>query len=52
MVVGDVAGIARVSFAGDMGEGVPDGGAATVLVDRTLDLVGSGGGSPKEAGRK
>ena len=47
-VVGDVAGLALEGFAGGVGEGIPDGGAAAVLVDSAFDLIGGGGGAPDE----
>ena len=47
-VVGDVAGLALIGFAGSVGEGVPDGGAAAVFVDSAFDLIGGGGGAPDE----
>ena len=51
VVVGrDVAGVAVEHLAGRAGEGVPDGRAATVLVERPLDLVRGGGRAPEEVG--
>ena len=38
--------------AGFGGEGVPDRRSAPVLVDRTLDLIGGGRGTPGEPGRE
>ena len=52
VIVGDVAGVSVVGLAGGVGEGVPDGGAATVFVDCAFDLIGGGGGAPEEAFRK
>ena len=51
-VVGDVGGLALEGFAGGMGEGVPDGGAASVFVDGAFDLVGGGGGAPEKVLRE
>ena len=48
-VIGDVAGVAVGGFAGDVGEGVPDRGAAAAFADGAFHLVGGGGGAPQEA---
>ena len=45
-VTGDVAGVPVVDLAGGVGEGVPDGGAAAVVLCAALHLVGGGGASP------
>ena len=47
-VVGDVGGLALKGFAGSMGEGVPDGGAAAVFVDSAFDLIAGSGCAPEE----
>ena len=52
VVAGDVAGVAVQDVARRMREGVPDRGAASVLVYGALDLVGGGRGAPQEAFRK
>lgn len=49
VVVGYVAGVAVVGLAGSVGEGIPDGGAASVDVDGAFNLIGSGGGAPAKA---
>jgi hypothetical protein len=43
VIVGDVAGVSVVGLAGSVGEGVPDGGAAAIFVDRAFDLIGGRG---------
>ena len=52
VIVGDVAGVSVVGLAGDVGEGVPDGGAAAIFVDGAFDLIGGGGGAPEKSLRK
>src|SRR5579875_1906053 len=49
VVVGDIAGIVVVNFAGNVGEGVPDVRAAAAFFGSAFDLVGGGGASPKES---
>jgi hypothetical protein len=51
MVVRDVAVVARPGATRRVAEGVPDGGAAPVLVDRSFDLVSSGCDPPQDVGR-
>ncbi len=48
VVAGHRSRVAVADGAGARGEGVPDRGAAAVLVHRSLDLVGGGGGTPAE----
>src|SRR5215472_14840706 len=52
VVVGYVASIPVVGLAGDVREGVPDGGAAAVFMNGAFDLIGCGGGAPKETLRE
>ena len=52
VVAGDLAGVPAQDGSGDPGEGVPDGGRASVLGDGPLDLVGRGGHAPHEVGRE
>src|SRR6185312_7999439 len=49
VVAGDVAGVAVLDDAGEAAEGVPDRVGAPVLVRRSLDLVGGGGGAETES---
>ena len=51
-VVGNVGGLALKGFAGSVGEGVPDGGAASVFVDSAFDLVAGSRGAPDEVLRE
>ena len=51
-IVGDVGGLALKGFAGSVGEGIPDGGAAAVFVDRAFDLIGCGCCAPEEVFRE
>src|SRR5690606_33627804 len=48
VVAGQVAGVAVGHQAGGVGEGVPDGRPAAVLVPGTLHLVGGRGRTPQE----
>ena len=48
LVARDVPGVPVTDRAGDPAERVPDGGAASVLVHRPLDLVGGRGDAPQE----
>ena len=43
VIIRYVPGVAVVGFAGSVGEGVPDGGAASVFVGGAFDLIGSRG---------
>jgi hypothetical protein len=52
VIVGDVAGVSVVGFAGGVGESVPDGSAAAIFVDGAFDLIGGGGGAPEESIRE
>ena len=49
-IVGDVAGVAVMRFAGRVREGVPDRRLAAIFSDGAFDLVGGGGAAPEEAG--
>ncbi len=49
VVAGHRTRVAVADGAGAGSEGVPDRGAAAVLVHRSLDLVGGGGGTPAES---
>ena len=49
-IVGDVAGVAVVRFAGSVRERVPDRRLASVFVDRAFDLIGGGGAAPEKSG--
>ena len=51
-IAGDVAGVAVGDPAGRMGEDVPIGLPAPILVDRALDLIGGGRAAPAEIGRE
>ena len=49
LVAGDVPGVAVQDVARRVGEGVPDGDAAPVLVHRAFDLIGGGCRTPQKA---
>jgi hypothetical protein len=48
VVGGHASGVAAAHGPRPLGERVPDGGAATVEIDATFDLVGGGGDPPEE----
>ena len=51
-IPGDIARFALMSFAGRVGENVPNGRAAAFYGNRALNLIGAGGATPEKIGRK
>src|ERR1700677_312106 len=49
-IPGDIARFALMSFAGRVGENVPNGRAAAFYGNRALNLIGAGGATPEKIG--